>query len=60
MIYADNANHIATTSDIVDSNRLTVSKVLNDSGLDTHEVISGSTLVECLGVRVDGRGAKSG
>lgn len=52
--YADIGNYLAVSPLEAGSQRIQVSKALNNVGLRTHETVHGATLVESLGVRVDG------
>ncbi len=54
MIYADNANHIGLDSSIVDSNRKTLSQMVNHFGLSTHDIVSAGLDGESLGIRYCG------
>ena len=54
LIYADNCNHLGTCMAAVDADQTRVREALHAHGLDTHDVIESSEIVESLGVRVDG------
>ncbi|CAE7736810.1 unnamed protein product [Symbiodinium sp. CCMP2592] len=54
LIYADNCNHLGIDRIQVDDEQARVREELRKHGLDTHDVISGSLMVESLGVRIDG------
>ena len=54
LIYADNHNHLGTDREKVDRAQRDMIAALHDKGLDTHDVIEGTTLCESLGVRIDG------
>lgn len=54
LLYAGNGNYMAVSPQEADSQRMKVSQALNSVGLRTHETVHGATLVESLGVRIDG------
>ena len=58
LIYADNCNRLGTCRAAVDDDQTKVREALHSYGLDTHDVIESSGIVESLGVRVDGLGGK--
>ncbi|CAJ1446249.1 unnamed protein product, partial [Effrenium voratum] len=54
LIYADNNNHLGVCRDRVLADQQRVMTALHAHGLDTHEEVEGVTLVESLGVRING------
>ena len=56
LIYADNCNHVGACRAAVDGDQAKVREALHAHGLETHDVIESSGIVESLGVRVDGLG----
>ena len=53
-ICADNANHIGLDSSIVDSNRRTLSEIVNRYGLSTRDIVPAGRDGESLGIRYCG------
>ena len=54
LIYADNNNHIGVESSVVNRDQQVMLEELHKHGLDTHEEMEANTLIESLGVRVNG------
>ena len=58
LIYADNCNHLGTCRTVVNRDQVRVREALHSYGLDTHDVVECSEIVESLGVRVNGLSGK--
>lgn len=54
LIYADNNNHIGVESSVVNRDQQVMLEELHKHGLDTHEEMDANTLIESLGVPVNG------
>ena len=54
MTYEDNASQFGLDPDIVNQRRELLSKALNGSGLDTHEMLEATTIAETLRIQVVG------